>query len=133
MSDAQKPDDDDTISPETELWRRIPPTHWVRDETVPGGYRPTSETFNDPELSVVMATECHGGLETLLTDHDKFGVASFTVGEIRERGWGIVRVPDDALPGHAHVTGKKSHGKRSSLTKQCRMLVLPKPATVGGR
>lgn len=127
MSEAQKPDDDETIRPETELWRRIPPAHWIPDETVPAGHRPTSDTFRDPELSVVIATECDGGLATLLADHDEYGVASFTVAQIRDRGWGIVRVSDDALPGHAHVTGKKTSGQRSSLTKECQMLVVPGP------
>lgn len=117
--------DDDSIPPEAELWRRIPPYQWIKDENLPSGFRPTSDLLDDPELSVVIASECTGGLATLLEAHEDFGVASFTVGEIRDRGWGIVRVPDEKLPGHAHVTGKKSHGKRASLVKTARILKAP--------
>jgi hypothetical protein len=125
MSGAQTPSDDDSIPREKELWRRIPPWQWIADPNVAAGYRPTSDAFDDPDLSVVIADECIGGVQTLLAGHDGFGVASFTVADIRDRGWGIVRVADDELPGHAYVTRKKSHGKRSSLAKNCKMLVIP--------
>ena len=125
MSDVRALDDE-SIGPDTELWRRIAPWQWVRDDGVPSGYRPTTDSLDDPELSVVIAAECVGGLETLLRGHDEFGVASFTVSEVRSRGWGIVRVADDSLPGHAHVTGHKTRGKRSSLVKTCRIVRVPR-------
>lgn len=127
MSDADPPEDDKSIPDETELWRRIPPWHWTPDDTIPGGYRPSSGTFDDPQLSVVIASECEGGVPTLLRGHERFGVASFTVGEVRGYGWGVVRAPVEGLPGHAHVTGRKSQGKRAKLAKSCRMLRDPEP------
>jgi len=117
-----------SIAPDVELWRRIPPWQWIPDSNTPTGRRPTSDAFDDIELSVVIAVECEGGLGTLLAGHVGYGVASFTVGDIRDRGWGIVRVPDDELPGHAHVTGKKSHSKRASLAKKCTIRVEPPDA-----
>jgi hypothetical protein len=126
MSVAGLPPDDETITGDSELWRRIPIWHWVADDSVPKGHRPSSAAFDEEEMSVVIAAECHGGLPTLLRGHEAFGVASFTVGDIRERGWGIVRAPDDQLPGHAHVLGKKTRGKGTSLAKKCHMLVDPR-------
>lgn len=124
MADAQVPDDG-SIPPETEVWRRIPPWQWTPDDSVTLGHRPSTDAFDDQELSVVIANECTGGLDTLLEGLVGFGVASFTVSEIRERAWGIVRVRDEKLPGHAHVTGNKTKGKRSSLAKRCRMIKMP--------
>ena len=118
--------DDPSIGPDTELWRRIPPWQWVRDDSVPAGHRPSTDSLDDLELSVVIAAECTGGVETLLEGHDDFGVASFTVAEVRSRGWGVVRAADESLPGHAHVTGRKTKGQRSSLVKTCRMLREPR-------
>lgn len=126
MTDANAPDEA-SIPLETELWRRIPFRQWVPDDSRTEGYRPSSDAFDDAELSVVIASECQGGLSTLLRGHPRYGVASFTVGEVRALGWGIVRAPDNELPGHAHVTGKKTHGQRSRLAKACRMLKNPEP------
>jgi hypothetical protein len=126
MSDAAPPENDSSIPSDTELWRRIPGWQWVPDDSIATGFRPSSDAFDDDELSVVIAAECAGGIPTLLAGHEGFGVASFTVAEIRSRGWGIIRVPDDLLPGHSHVTGKKkTKSKRTSLAKTCRMLVNP--------
>lgn len=127
MSDANAPDDDKSIPDETELWRRIPFQQWVPDSNKPEGYRPSSDAFDDLELSVVIVSECAGGLSTLLRGHARYGIASFTVREVRGLSWGIVRSADDELPGHAHVTGKKTHGQRSRLAKNCRMVKNPEP------
>jgi hypothetical protein len=127
MTDRDAQADDRSIPDCTELWRRIPHRHWVPDDSVPNGWRLSSAAFDDYEMSVVIADECTGGLSTLLHNHERFGVASFTVGQVRAHGWGVVRAPDDELPGHAHVMGKKSHGKRAALAKSCRMLRHPEP------
>lgn len=122
MSDKDAQADDRSIPDATELWRRIPPWEWVPDDSMPNGWRPSSAAFENDELSVVIAAECTGGVSTLLRNHEGFGVASFTVGQVRAHGWGIVRAPDDELPGHAHVLGKKSRGKRAALARSCRMI-----------
>src|SRR5690242_20709922 len=128
MTDRDAQTDDPSIPDGTELWRRIPVWAWVEDDSAPNGRRPSSAAFEDDEMSVVIAAECTGGLSTLLRNHEHFGVASFTAGEVRSHGWGVVRAPDDELPGHAHVMGKKTRGKRAALAKSCRMLRDPKPA-----
>ncbi len=76
-------------------------------------------------MSVVIALECTGGIDILLSGHAGFGVARFTVELVRALGCGIVRAPDPALPGHAHVTGKKTYGRRSRFSRGCGILRKP--------
>jgi len=125
MTGVPPPTNDGSIPDAVVLWRRIPPGQMTTDDSVASGERPSTANFDDPELSVVIASDCAGGTATLLKGHDGFGVVEFTVGEIRALGWGIVRAPDDQLPGHAHVTGRKSRALRSRLAKVCRMIVNP--------
>jgi hypothetical protein len=125
---GQSVSDDPSIPDDAELWRRIPYWHWHPDPSVPAGHRPSSAAFDDPELSVVIAAECPGGMDAILVGHEGFGVASFTAGEARRFGWGVVRVPLAESPAHAHVTGRKTGGQRSELAKACRMLKDPKRA-----
>jgi hypothetical protein len=106
--------DDPSIANETELWRRIPPSSWLRDER-----RPTSEVFRTDEMSVVIAAECAGGLDGLLRGREEFGIAAFTAGAVREAGWGVVRDPTDEQLGHALVTGKKGKTACARLAKSC--------------
>ena len=116
--------EDDPLIPDTaRLWRRIAPWQWVSDDAAAGGFRPSSSIFDDPELSVVLVDEC--SLEILLAGHEGFGVAEFTAGEVRERGWGLVRAPDDKLPGHCHVLGKKRRTLNGKFAKTCRVVRAP--------
>ena len=119
------PPDDPTIGDDAELWRRVPPLHWVPDATA-AGRRVSSAAFDDPEMSVVIAAECDGGEATLLRGHDGFGIARFTAGDVRALGWSVVRAPLDELPGHANVLGKKTTGARRKLALQCRVAPEPK-------
>jgi hypothetical protein len=64
-------------------------------------------------------------MATLLRDHDGFGVAGFTAGDARSLTLGVIRFPVVELPGHAHVTGKKTHGIRKKLAMACRILHNP--------
>lgn len=118
-------EDDGTIPNAVELWRRVPYRHWVPDAAAPTGRRLSSAAFDDPEMSVVIADECTGGESTLLRGHDGFGIARFTAGDVRALGWGVVRAPDDELPGHAHVLGRKTLGGCRKLARRCR--VSPEP------
>ena len=118
-------DDEPSIPADAELWRRIPWLHWVADSGVPDGRRVSSAAFDDPEMSVVIADECEGGEAALLRGHPGFGIASFTVGDVRGLGWGVVRAPDENLPGHAHVTGRKSRSKLRQLAKLCHIRRAP--------
>jgi hypothetical protein len=95
------------------------------DDQVPGGRRPSSGNFDKFDMSVIIAAECVGGIDALLSGCEGFGVASFTAGEVRQLGFGVVRDPDPAVPGHALVVGNKSHGKRNRLARLCRLLRTP--------
>lgn len=119
-SQVTGPQDDASIADGVELWRRIPIEEWKADES-----RPSSMAFDNPELSVVIASECTGGMATLLQGHERYGVASLTAGQARVLGWGIIRVPDPDLPGHAHLTGKKTKGQLRRMAKGCLMLKPP--------
>lgn len=129
MSDATSPHDLEHIPDEAELWRRIPYRHWVPDDRAQGGRRVSSAAFDDPELSVVVAGRCEGGLDTLLRGHHGFGVAAFTAGFARELGCQVSLAPDDQLPGHAHVLGPQSRSQLKKLARQlatkCRILREP--------
>ena len=122
------PPNDPSIADAVELWRRIPFRHWIPDPDT-GGRRITSAAFqDDPDdspISVVIATECTGGLNTLLAGHDGFGVAVLTVGQVRQFGLGVIRHQDDSLPGHAHITGKKSRSIERKLSTAARMIQDP--------
>ena len=93
------PPDDPSIPGEAELWRRIPFAQWASDPSVATGFRPSSANFDDVELSVVIASECIGGLDTLLQDHDGFGVASFSVAEVHDLGWVSSALLMNSFPG----------------------------------
>lgn len=121
------PVDDAGIPDDADLWRRIPPEQMTRDDGAPGGRRPSSGNFDDPELSVVIAAECQGGIETLLRGLDCFGVATVTVRDVRRLGLGIIRVHEEGLPGHAVVTGRKTGSKSRALARACRMIRDPVP------
>lgn len=127
MSDAHESNDDPSVPDDAELWRRIPFFHWVRDDRTPDGRRVSSAAFDDEEMSVVIAAECHGGLDTLLHDHPRFGVASFTAEDARALGWGVVRAPTQEMAAHAHVMGRKSKKQRQQLASVCRILRAPQP------
>lgn len=122
--------DDHSIPSATTLWRRIPYWHWVPDSV--GGRRVSSAAFDEEDMSVVIADECTGGIDTFLRGHEHFGVAGFLVRDVREIGWGVVRVPDDSLPGHAHVTGKKQRGGCRNLAKKCEIVRPPDDAAADG-
>jgi hypothetical protein len=115
--------DDRSIDNEADLLRRFPHHQLIRDDAAEGGLRPSSATFDDAELSVALSSEC--SLDELLVGHNGFGVVSFTAGQARAFGWGVVRAPSEDYPGHAHVTGKKTQGQRSRLAKACRILRMP--------
>lgn len=126
MNDASPPEDAVSIALDNELWRRIPPWGMTEDDAVPAGTRPSTSNFDDPDPSVVIAVECTGGINTLLPGHDRFGVASFTVAQVRSLGFGVVRKPDDTLPGHAHVTGRKApRSKLLTLARAGQMMRYP--------
>jgi hypothetical protein len=76
-------------------------------------------------MSVVIAMECTGGLDTFLKGAQGFGVALLTVGQVRTQKLGVVRYPDPELPGHAHVVGKKTKSVKKHLYEDARLILEP--------
>jgi len=121
--------DDATIPDEADLWRRIPPWHFVLDQNS-GQIRPSSAAFdNDPNgspMSVVLGAESSGP-EAVLAGHSGFALASFTAGLARECHQGIARDPLPEEPAHALVFGPKTKAVRRRLARES-VWVIPPPA-----
>lgn len=126
------PDDDNPVSDETLLYRRLHPTQVVWDENR-GGVRATSNAFKDPELSIALGDE----LSTL--DRDPSWVlrmdplhqlgaftADFARGEEqtirRDPLVGHERYGDD--PTHGAVEGAKPKTRRNRFVAACEVMLL---------
>lgn len=123
--------DDLTILDEAELWRRIPPWHFVKDENL-GQVRPSKAAFdnhpNGSPMSIVLAdvvTEAGRGPDAILAGHKEFALAAITAGLARECQQGVAREPLPDEPAHAVVFGKKTDGVKKKLAKRARWVVPP--------
>ena len=119
--------DDPTILDSADLWRRIPPWHFVNDENS-GQIRPSSAAFeDDPDgspMSVVQGSETSGP-DSALSGHSGFALASFTAGLAKECGQSIVRDPLPEEPAHALVCGTKTKAIRRRLAREATWVVSP--------
>lgn len=126
--DASSYVDDRSISDRDVLWRRVPdwPSFIVEDKTT-GYYRVASSAFDedadDNPMSVVLAAEAT--LQSVLKNHESFGVVAFTAGFARQRGQIIVRAPADDQPAHALVVGRKTSGVRRAFARVARWIHRP--------
>ena len=72
--------DDPTILDDAELWRRMPPWHFVDDRNL-GQIRPSSAAIEDDPnggpMSVILGREA-GDPQHALADHQGFALASIT-------------------------------------------------------
>lgn len=123
--------DDPTIANEAELWRRIPPRHFVFDENL-GQVRPSSAAFdNHPDgspMSVLLAGAVRAQSRAerdVLSGHDGFGLAAITAGLARRCDQGVAREPVPNEPVHAVVFGRKPKSIRRKLAKGSRWAVRP--------
>src|SRR5262249_43305892 len=123
--------DDPTIPDEAELWRRIHPKQWERDENL-GRVRPVSGAFDDPSdgspMSVDLADvhiQLGRGPEAALAGHEGFALALITAGLVRECGLGVARQPLSENPAHAVGFGKKTPKIRRRLAREARWVVPP--------
>jgi hypothetical protein len=128
------PPNDPSISDEAELWRRIPPWHFVYDENLKH-WRPSSSAFaDDPDghpMSVVLADAAAAvgrGPAQVLTGHERFALASITSGLAQECGQGVVRDPLPDEPAHCLVVGPKAKSVQRRLAKAAAWVVPPQPA-----
>ena len=128
--------DDPTVRDDADLWRRIPPWHFVADDNV-DGVRPSSAAFEDhPDgspMSVLLAeivAETGRRPVDVLAAHGGYGLAAITAGLARESGQGVARKPRRDEPAHAEVFGKKPKSVRKKLAKGSEW-VLPPPDRLG--
>ena len=125
--------DDPTIPDQAELWRRIPPWHFVRDENL-GRVRPSSAAFdnhpNGSPMSILLAEEVTAagrGPDTALSGHERFALASITAGLARDCGQGIAREPLPDEPAHGVVFGEKTKRTKKRLATGAQWVVPPPP------
>jgi hypothetical protein len=123
--------DDPAILDEADLWRRIPPKHFVKDDNL-GQVRPSSAAFenhpNGSPMSVVLADAVIASSrapDAVLTGHEGFALAAITAGLARECEQGIAREPLPDEPAHAVVFGKKTNSVKKRLAKGSRWVVPP--------
>ncbi len=123
--------DDPTILNDADLWRRIPPYHFVSDPTA-GGIRISSAAFEDhpngTPMSVFLAdvvAEIERGPQDALAGHESFGLAAFTAGLARSCEQGVAREPLADEPAHAVVFGRKTKSVSRKLAKGSRWVVPP--------
>lgn len=124
--------DDDTILSDVKVLRRIAPQQITRDHSGP---RPRSDVFsNHPSGSGPSVDIWEEGRtpEDTLANHDDFGLISVTVGNIREQGLGVIRVPLEHNRHHAHIQGKKTHGKKRALARASTILKMPASTNEAG-
>jgi hypothetical protein len=131
--------DDVSVLPDHELWRRIPPWHFVADRNL-GVVRVSSAAFEDDQdgdpMSVVLGTELRacGRQErsALPSGTEDFGMVWISAGLARERGQIVAPTPqpDEAL--HASVAGKKTKGVCNEFYKKSRWVFVPPGKTILG-
>jgi hypothetical protein len=119
--------DDPTIPDNAELWRRIPPWHFVDDRNS-GQIRPSSAAFeDDPDgspMSVILGGEA-GDLQRALAGHQGFALASITAALARGVGLGVAKDPLPDEPAHAVVFGRKNKRISRRLAVGARWIVPP--------
>lgn len=124
--DQQLPIDDATIADDTELWRRIHPTHIVPDGR--GGKRVSSAAFTNSKdgsfMSVVIGEE-QVTAERVLCGNLNQGLFTFTAGFARSVGQRIIRKPIQEEPLHGEVCGKKTSSVKNSLSRGGRWIFIP--------
>lgn len=115
--------DDESLSGETRLWRRMAPEWYKRevDSFSSQGFQDSSRdgtamSANIAELTTIVA---------MVRDYPNHYVAEFTVEAVRELGFGVQKrpLPDDAS--HVEVFGKKTSSKRKALAKLSRKVYDP--------
>jgi hypothetical protein len=106
------------------VWRRLPAHVMPVDELTPGRRRMSEAGFDDSSDGSGMSVhlvEPGEDIERFLSvvGREADGVAELGIGAIRAAGYGIVRKPIPADPGHCEVTGRGAtrKAKRKTLLK----------------
>lgn len=118
--------DDNSISDENPLWRRIPPVHLVSDGQ--GNFRPSSAAFKDHPNGSPMSVFIFGAgssIEAALLGLPYFGIAAITAGLARQKNQGVRRAPLADHPDHGEVFGKKTDSVRKAFARNAVWIRLP--------
>jgi hypothetical protein len=123
--------DDNTISDDEQLWRRINPVWFVPDDNR-GGLRPSSAAFDDSKdgspLSVLLASVVRStgrNAADVLSGFNKYALASFAAGAARSCGQGVDRTPLEDEPAHASVFGRKTKPVKRHLANAAQWVIAP--------
>ncbi|MGH8902784.1 MAG: hypothetical protein ACRDYA_14185 [Egibacteraceae bacterium] len=115
----------------TQLWRRIPPWHWVSKDD-----RPSSAAFDDDRdggaMSVLIADQilaCGDSIDRGLAGHEDFGITMLTAAFVRGLGLDVRHDPTPDEPAHALVVGRKSKTIRRAMAKHAVCVRRPQVAT----
>ena len=123
--------DDPSVLDETHLYRRIHPTHFVRDENT-NEVRPSSAAFTNSRDGSPMSIALSDTLETLgrppssvLDRYPGFALARFPASLPRILDQTVCRSPVDEEPAHGGVGGTKSKSIKRELSRTARWEVSP--------
>ena len=120
--------DDASIPNDEELLRRVPPWCIVADQNRAGQKRASSAAFDDPELSVDLASVRRARGEPLtatLAGHEGFGLVFITAGVARAKQQTVSRDPLLDNPAHGIVAGKKTGSVRNHFRDHCMPVFMP--------
>jgi hypothetical protein len=111
--------DDSTISDEEVIWRRVHEKEVTPDDNL-NKKRPSSATFLQKDqltdLSVYIASEA-SSIDAVMQEGNQKYLVSLSAKFIRSLDLGIIRDKATGGPGHAAITGNKTHKKRSAMAK----------------
>lgn len=125
------PEDDRSISDETDLYRRVPPDHYkvtANDVMVREG---AFKNFPNPELrrmSVVLGdtlAELGRDPSSILEGHSGYGLVAIKAGCVRSEGQAVQRTPLDDEAAHGDVVGDKPAGRRKRFAKHAEWVIRP--------
>jgi hypothetical protein len=124
---AESYPDDPSISDSAELWRRIHPDLWTRDDNT-GQWRPSSSAFRDSSdgtpMSVVLAAPGRAP-STAVAEYQGYGLVVLTGGRVRQLGQRVCRAPTVEEPDHVFVAGPKPKLISRALAKSATIVIGP--------
>jgi len=130
--------DDRSIDDDANVWRNIPPWHFVRDQD--GGIRASSAAFdndkNGSPMSVSLADVvlARGGApQDMIRLLPGFALAAMTAALVRDCNQGIARDPRPDNPAHALVFGRKTKSIQRKLARRATWVIPPSECNAGWR
>ena len=117
--------DDPAILDDCRLWRWVRPDAIVADPKQPSGFKLSSQAFVDSSdgtpCSIALRDETWPQ-EEVLQRLPGFAIAEITAGAARGHGQAVLRWPDEELPGHGYVAGRKPHSVKKALARAARWI-----------